>query len=192
MKTARTRIGIRRGHLPLRVVCLLGGGVQVDGDAAALYSEAMNKIPGRSTRQDAGPSQTRGTASLFGFLDVAEQLYERIAQALETVGLSYAKYELLRNLVEAGDAVPLGVLAEGQGCARSNITQLMDRLEADGLVRRVNDPDDRRSVRAELTSLGSAKAQEGSEQIDNVRAEFAATFTSVESRELGRLLDKIL
>jgi len=38
---------------------------------------------------------------------------------------------------------------------RSNITQLMDRLEKDGLVRRRADRDDRRSVLAELTPAGT-------------------------------------
>jgi DNA-binding MarR family transcriptional regulator len=36
-------------------------------------------------------------------------------------------------------------------CVRSNITQLIDRMQAEGLVRRIPDPQDRRSVRAALT-----------------------------------------
>jgi DNA-binding MarR family transcriptional regulator len=34
------------------------------------------------------------------------------------------------------------------------MTQLTDRLEADGLVRRVDDPEDRRAVLAEPTAAG--------------------------------------
>jgi DNA-binding MarR family transcriptional regulator len=40
---------------------------------------------------------------------------------------------------------------------RSNITQLVDRLEADKLVVRSDDPRDRRSVRAELTEEGRSR-----------------------------------
>ena len=36
------------------------------------------------------------------------------------------------------------------------MTQLVDRLEADGLVRRVADPTDRRSVKAEITDEGQS------------------------------------
>jgi DNA-binding MarR family transcriptional regulator len=48
-------------------------------------------------------------------------------------------------------------LAEECACVRSNITQLVDRLEADKLVVRSDDPDDRRSIRAELTAEGRTR-----------------------------------
>jgi len=48
----------------------------------------------------------------------------------------------------------LSDLADNQHCVRSNITQLVDRLEQDGLVRRRHDPADRRGVLAELTPPG--------------------------------------
>ena len=80
----------------------------------------------------------------------------RLDSALEPYGLSIAKIGVLRNLVEAGGSAPLGYLAERLACVKSNITQLVDRLEADGLVRRMPDPEDRRSVRAVLTDKGRA------------------------------------
>jgi DNA-binding MarR family transcriptional regulator len=130
-------------------------------------------------------------ATLFTFLDVAERLYTRIAEALKAAGLSYAKYDVLDQLRQAGKPLHLRVLAEGQGCAASNITQLVDRLEAEGLVQRVDDPDDRRSVRAQITPQGLIQAEEGSTQIDVVRAQFAACFTAAERIQLGQLLAKI-
>src|SRR5207245_10575155 len=45
-------------------------------------------------------------------------------------------------------------LAEQEGCVGSNITQVVDRLERDGLVRRRADPGDGRSIRAVLTPAG--------------------------------------
>ncbi len=157
----------------------------------ALYNEAMNEIPDGTATGGNTPQQGAGKASLFAFLAAAEQLHERVGAALAAVGLSYPKYELLKNIRDAGGPLSLGLLAEGQGCARSNITQLMDRLEAEGLVQRVHDPADRRSVLAELTDAGAAKAVEGADQIERVRAEFAASFTTSEQQELARLLGKI-
>lgn len=164
----------------------------LDAIATALYSEAMNDSRQDPTAQDDAPPQGGGKASLFGFLAAAEQLRARIAEALASVGLSYPKYELLRHIHDAGGPLTLGILAEGQGCARSNITQLMDRLEAEGLVRRIHDPNDRRSVLAELTPAGEAKALEGVREIERVRAEFAASFTGSEREQLARLLGKIV
>jgi DNA-binding MarR family transcriptional regulator len=81
----------------------------------------------------------------------------RLEAALEPLGLSLAKYGLLSKLVAAGDPLPLSTLAERSACVRSNITQLVDRLEAEKLVRRTNDPRDRRSTLAELTGEGRAR-----------------------------------
>ncbi|TMG94648.1 MAG: MarR family transcriptional regulator, partial [Betaproteobacteria bacterium] len=73
---------------------------------------------------------------------------KRLEDALEKVGLSNAKFGALTHLVEAGEPLSLSECAARMTCVRSNITQLIDRLEADGLVRRVDDPADRRGVRA--------------------------------------------
>jgi DNA-binding MarR family transcriptional regulator len=132
-----------------------------------------------------------GRATLDAFLNAADVLYDRISTGLGRVSLSYAKYEVLRLLADAHAPVTLGLLAEGACCARSNITQIVDRLESEGLVRRVDDPDDRRSVRAELTSEGTIRAEEGTTQLDLVRAQFAASFTAAERLELARMLAKI-
>jgi DNA-binding MarR family transcriptional regulator len=68
------------------------------------------------------------------------------------------------------------------------MTQLIDRLEADGLVRRVDDPDDRRSVRAEITRLGEERAEAGSRAIKRVEDEFAASIPARDRAVLSRML----
>lgn len=94
-------------------------------------------------------------------LEVAHRLEARVEAALGAVGLSLAKFGVLKALAEAGESLPLSQLAERIQCVRSNITQLVDRLEADGLVSRVDDPEDRRVVRAALTQAGRDSFDEG-------------------------------
>ena len=65
----------------------------------------------------------------------------------------------------AGEPLPLGTLAERCACVRSNITQLVDRLQAEKLVVRSDDPRDRRSVRAELTAEGRSRQAAGLEAL---------------------------
>jgi DNA-binding MarR family transcriptional regulator len=48
----------------------------------------------------------------------------------------------------------MGELAEMLDVSPRTVTGLVDNLVRDGLVRRVDDPDDRRSVHAELTEQG--------------------------------------
>src|SRR5882762_9306959 len=97
----------------------------------------------------------------FSVLHAAHLIEDRIEQALGKVGLSMAKQGALTELVAAGEPLTLSQLAARLSCVRSNMTQLVDRLEADGLVKRLDDPADRRSVRAELTQLGRERQRAG-------------------------------
>jgi DNA-binding MarR family transcriptional regulator len=73
-------------------------------------------------------------------------------------------------------------------CVRSNITQLMDRLEADGLVRRVDDPTDRRAVRAAVTPLGAQRQAAGAKAVANVQTQIARALKTKERQALQRAL----
>jgi DNA-binding MarR family transcriptional regulator len=87
-------------------------------------------------------------------IEAARTLEARLEQALGPLQLSLAKFGVLRCLAHAERPLPLSAIAQRQKCVRSNMTQLTDRLEADGLVRRVDDPQDRRAVLAEPTAAG--------------------------------------
>jgi DNA-binding MarR family transcriptional regulator len=106
-------------------------------------------------------------APLFTFqvLDALGGIASRLESALEPVGLSLAKFGVLARLAAAGEPLPLSTLAERSACVRSNITQLVDRLEIDKLVVRVSDPHDRRLVRAALTSEGRARHAAGAQAL---------------------------
>jgi DNA-binding MarR family transcriptional regulator len=97
-----------------------------------------------------------GCALTLLLLDAARAVETRAEGALAEVGLSLAKLGALRHLVLAAEPLMLSQLAERHCCGKSNVTQLIDRLEADGLVARVSDPGDRRTVRATVTVAGRA------------------------------------
>ncbi len=98
----------------------------------------------------------------------AQRVETRYESALADVGLSLPKLGVLKHLVEAGEALPLGRLAERMACVKSNITQLVDRLESEGLVTRVSDASDRRCVRAEITGEGRERFERGADVISAV------------------------
>jgi DNA-binding MarR family transcriptional regulator len=91
---------------------------------------------------------------VFSLLGTAEAVEARLEAAVQPLGLSLAKVGVLVFLAEAKEPLLLSELAAHEGCVRSNITQLVDRLEKEGLVRRRADPGDGRSVRAVLTPAG--------------------------------------
>jgi DNA-binding MarR family transcriptional regulator len=72
---------------------------------------------------------------------------------LEKYGLSEGRLGVLFRLHRCGDTA-LGDLADAIESTPRNITGLVDHLERDGLVERVADPEDRRSIRARLTQAG--------------------------------------
>lgn len=125
---------------------------------------------------------------MFSLINGARALEQRLEQALTKAGLSMAKFGALTHLVEAGEPLSLSECAQRMTCVRSNITQLMDRLEDEGLVRRVADPDDRRTVRAEVTSFGAERQAAGAKEVAKVQKELAATLKGMDREALQRAL----
>src|SRR5689334_8920406 len=92
---------------------------------------------------------------LMSILETAHALEDRLEKALGEAGLSSAKFSVLSELVRSQKPLALSELASRLSCVRSNMTQLVDRLEAEGLVRRVACPTDRRSINAQITEEGT-------------------------------------
>jgi len=121
-------------------------------------------------------------------LQTAHALEARLEAALGEAGLSGAKFSVLSELVRSGEAMPLSELASRLACVRSNMTQLVDRLEADGLVRRVADPNDRRSVKAQITDEGQRRQADGAQRADALERDLAALVSDADGAALHRML----
>jgi len=128
---------------------------------------------------------------LFAVLHASGVLESRVEARLSEVGLSLAKLAALHQLSRAGESLPLGQLAERLSCVKSNVTQLVDRLEADGFVSRAADPNDRRSRLAVLTASGRKAYAKGSEIQVQVEKELFSVLSTEESKKLHELLAKL-
>jgi len=124
-------------------------------------------------------------------LHAASALETRVEERLADAGLSLPKLAALHQLAQAGDSLPLGQLAERLACVKSNVTQLVDRLEADGLVVRAADPNDRRSRLAVLTEAGKTAYARGSQIQQHAEREIFEALTKEEASTLHALLAKI-
>lgn len=128
---------------------------------------------------------------MWSLMQAARAVESQLEEALAQVELSGAKLAALTHLVEAGEPVPLGELAAQCACVRSNITQLVDRLEADKLVRRVDDPVDRRSLRAAITPLGRERQAAGAKKVDEVRRKLGKALGAIDHAALKRALSDL-
>jgi DNA-binding MarR family transcriptional regulator len=135
--------------------------------------------------------QTKARTGLFAVLHASSVLESRVESKLNEIGLSLAKLAALSRLAEAGGSLPLGQLAERLSCVKSNVTQLVDRLETDGLVSRAADAADRRSRLAVLTESGRSVYKRGAEIRQAAEQELFSTLTPAETDQLHALLAKI-
>jgi MarR family 2-MHQ and catechol resistance regulon transcriptional repressor len=143
---------------------------------------------------DSGNTKTNATVpeatdqSIFALLHAAHALEAKVEEALERAGLSGPKYSVLSALVAAGNPLSLSELANELSCVRSNMTQLVDRLESDGLVRRVHCPEDRRMVKAEITEEGRTRQTNGAAEIARLHRDFASRARAEDRAAFERLL----
>ncbi|HEX6600929.1 MAG TPA: MarR family transcriptional regulator [Gemmatimonadaceae bacterium] len=124
-------------------------------------------------------------------LDAARRIECRLEDALVQVGLSIAKFQALDALVRADTPTRLSALAGSLDCVRSNVTQLADRLESDGLIKRVASPDDRRAVHAVVTSLGRRRHAEGAAAVHRLQGELAAQVAPADRESFHRVLSAL-
>lgn len=85
--------------------------------------------------------------------------YLRWMESASTNRLNYPRLRLLEQLHCDGPQM-MRALAEDLGLTPRNVTALVDALEADGLVRRVAHPSDRRATLVEPTPAGVDAAEE--------------------------------
>ena len=92
------------------------------------------------------------------------------------------------HLVEAKEPLALGQLAEKIACVKSNVTQLVDRLENEGLVQRVPDPRDRRSVLAAVTEEGRERFNAGSAALAEAERELLSEIPDGDRNSVASLM----
>ena len=127
----------------------------------------------------------------FTLIETMHAVEAGLERALEQVGLSLAKYGVLSKLAEAGEPLNLSTLAERCSCVRSNMTQLIDRLEDEGLVQRVADAQDRRAIRARLTDEGSRRQAEGVAALEGAEEELLERLKGSQRETLLEMLREL-
>ena len=104
-----------------------------------------------------GAEPSRAMAAVTSIMRAQQVLMARLNELLRPHGLTFPRYEalMLLSFTRAG-ALPLGKIGERLQVHRTSVTNIVDKLEADGLVRRVPHAEDRRATLAEITDAGRA------------------------------------
>ena len=100
---------------------------------------------------------------------------------LRPFGITFSRYEALVLLVHSHDgALPLSKIGERLQVHATSVTNVIDRLEAAGLVRREPNPRDGRGVLAVITD-------EGRKVADKATVEFNSSRFAMSALDLGQL-----
>jgi DNA-binding MarR family transcriptional regulator len=107
------------------------------------------------------PEDARAMAAVTSVMRAQQILLAQLNALLAPLGITFPRYEalMLLSFSRAG-ALPLGKIGERLQVHRTSVTNIIDKLEADGLVRRVPHEVDRRATLAEITDAGREVASE--------------------------------
>jgi DNA-binding MarR family transcriptional regulator len=137
------------------------------------------------------PFRTLEAEVFLNVLRTSALLTDEIAELLRSRGLTLPKYNVLRILRGAGaDGLPSGEIGERMVSREPDMTRLLDRMEAAGLVVRERSAVDRRIVSARLTPEGLRVATELDDPVDSLHARQLGHLSNEELQGLCSLLER--
>ncbi len=136
-----------------------------------------------------GESTAALSDALHDFFQASRRARGRASRRPSPDGISLAQFHLL-ELLGAGPQTNKQ-LADAAGVASPTATRMVDLLVRRGLLSRVGDPGDRRSVLISLTPAGRTALAAKAREYDAVRRQIAATLEPDEQRVAADLLARL-
>ena len=133
-----------------------------------------------------------GMAAVTSIMRAHQLFLAKANEVLRPFGLTFARYEVLAWLAwnaECG-SLSLSQIAERLQVTPATVTNAIDRLEADNLVRRLRHPDDARTTLAEITAGGRRAVAAATDEINSKVFESLGLSQS-DMESLIRLLVKV-
>lgn len=130
------------------------------------------------------------TEAVMNTMRTADMLFDRIGRLLRPLDVSAAGGLVLGLLRDHGRMSP-SQLGERLIVTRATVTGLLDSLERRGLVRRVANPEDRRSVFVEITTEGLAVLREVRTTVHRNEKQWMSVLSDDELRTYIGLLHRI-
>lgn len=137
------------------------------------------------------PSRIPQSADVWLVLRKAAYWVEQHAfDSVAATGLGLSDFAVLKALLFTGP-LPVNVIGAKVLLTSGSITSAVDRLEAQGLVKRASHPTDRRAYLVNLTPAGRRKIGPASLKHAKKMADVVSVLTPAEQRELVRLMKKL-
>ena len=142
---------------------------------------------------DSNPLEDTFEAQFFTLLTrICRQLMQHAEQIKAAGMLSPPQLWFLKRLYDAGAPQPISYFADDIFSNLSNASQMIDRLESDGLVYRIDNPRDRRSKLVELTEEGVQRMNHAHERHHLLAQELLEPLSEEERRAALATLERVL
>lgn len=136
------------------------------------------------------PFPTIEEEAALNIVRTADALGRHMAEILKPWGLTPTQYNALRILRGAGERGHTCTAVSDRMLTRDpDVTRLIDRLEARGLVGRTRDPDDRRAVMIRLTTAGRELVDQLDAPVDEMHRKQLSHLGADRLQELIALLE---
>lgn len=122
--------------------------------------------------------------TLFSFLQAARVMTDALDGALSETNLSAATLEALSELADAREPISPRDLAHRLSCSFAEMAELLDELDAQGLI-------GRRGAGVGLTPLGQERQRAAAERVRAAQQEIADAMANVDASALERTLAAI-
>jgi DNA-binding MarR family transcriptional regulator len=150
-------------------------------------SNALQKELGQNK-----PFKSLEETAHLSVLVTAERLKDNALRVFKTKDLTAGQYNVLRILRGAGeDGISCTEISGRMITRDSDITRMLDRLEARGLITRNRQADDRRVVRAFIAETGLQMLKGLAGPLKAFHKDQMAGLTEKDLRKLIKLLDKV-
>lgn len=111
---------------------------------------------------------------------------------LEERGISYQQFMVLYMMDRIGTGASATQIAELLNRNPNTLSTILDRMEKNGLVKKVRDKQDRRFVRIVMTKKGTNKLEKTIESGHVIIEKLAASFSEEELKTFASLIQKLL
>jgi len=137
-------------------------------------------------------SAAAGMATITSIMRAHQLFLAEANNVVKAFDLTFARYEVLAWLAWNADcgSLSLSQISERLQVTPATVTKAIDRLEADGLIRRVRHPSDARTTLAEITARGRRVVAAATDEL-NEKVFETVRLSEAEMEQLFRLLVKI-
>lgn len=122
---------------------------------------------------------------------VQQILQAAVDDALRPHNLTFARYEalVLLSFSQRG-SLPMRLMGERLQLHPTSITNIVDRLEADGLVQRLRHPSDRRTTLVQITPAGTERLEPATKAV--MESDFGLVgLTKADADKMSTILTKV-